>query len=150
MNFADTSLLCALYREQDNSQAADRLMQQELTPVHISSLVLFEFRQSVRLQTFRFSKHRSQGYSKKEAQQMIEALQANIAAGRLIIAPVEDWAKVHSRAEELSAQYTSEAGHRSFDVLHVATALELEASQFFSFDENQSALATAAGLKVKP
>ncbi|MBN8709877.1 MAG: hypothetical protein BGO12_04535 [Verrucomicrobia bacterium 61-8] len=149
--FADTSLLCALYREQDNSRQADQLMQRESAPVHVSSLVLFEFRQSVRLQAFRFSRGRTQGYSKTEAHRMLETLQANIiAAGRLVISPVDDWARVYSIAEELSAQFTMQAGHRSFDVLHVATALHLGAGHFLTFDVRQATLAKAAGLRVKP
>jgi predicted nucleic acid-binding protein len=146
--FADTSLLCALYREQENSRTADRLMQREAVPVHVSSLVLFEFRQSVRLQSFRFSRDRTQGYSKTEALRMLEILQSNILAGRLMIPPVEDWAEVYSIAEELSTQYTAEIGHRSFDVLHVATALYLKASLFMTLDVRQKELAKAVGLKV--
>jgi predicted nucleic acid-binding protein len=148
--FADTSLLCALYREQDNSREADRLMRRESEPVHVSSLALFEFRQSVRLQAFRFSKDRTHGYSKTEAHRMLGALQANIAASQLAIAPVEDWATVYSIAEGLSGQTTIQAGHRGFDVLHVATALHLKAGRFFTFDARQAALAKAAGLKPRP
>lgn len=80
---------------------------------------------------------------------MLETLQVNIGAGRLMIPPVEDWAKVYSIAEELSAQYTTQGGHRSFDVLHVATALYLEVGQFLTFDSRQVALAKARGLKVR-
>ena len=80
---------------------------------------------------------------------MLADLQSDIDSGLVEIIPV-DWAKVHSRAEQLSAQHTGKAGYRAFDILHVATALELEAKQFLSFDGGQSALAKAVGLKVKP
>jgi len=36
------------------------------------------------------------------------------------------------------------------DILHVATALHLEANQFLTLDVLQSKLAKAAGLKVRP
>lgn len=146
--FAETSFLCALYREQGNSRDADRLIKREAGPVAVSSLVIFEFRQSARLQAFLFSRDRSQGFSKTEALRMLEALQANIRAGCFKIAPVEDWAAVFSIAEELSAQHTIEGGHRSFDVLHVATALHLKAGRFLTFDARQAALAKAAGLEA--
>lgn len=81
---------------------------------------------------------------------MLETLQDNIGAGRFLIPPVEDWARIHSLAEELSAQHTMRAGHRSFDVLHVATALYLESGPFLTFDVRQAALARVAGLRVKP
>jgi predicted nucleic acid-binding protein len=147
MIFADTSLLCALYREQDNSPDADRLMRR--TPVHVSSFVLFEFRQSTRLQAFRFSKDRTQGFSKPEALRMLDTLQANITAGRIVVSPVE-WQDVHSIAEKLSARHTPTGGHRALDVIHVATALHLKAREFLTFDGNQAVLAKAVGLKVKP
>ena len=81
---------------------------------------------------------------------MLEALQANIVGGLLLIPPVEDWAKVYSLAEELSSQYTIRGGYRSFDVLHVATAIHLKAGRLITFDKPQAALARAAGLKVRP
>jgi predicted nucleic acid-binding protein len=148
--FADTSLLCALYRQQDNSTEADRLMQRESEPVLVSSLVLFEFRQSLRLQAFRFSKDRAQGFSKTEANRMLEALQSNIAGGLFLIPSVEDWAQVYSFAEELSSQHTVQGGYRSFDVLHVATAVHLRAGRFITFDKHQAGLAKAASLDVQP
>ncbi len=79
---------------------------------------------------------------------MLEILQANIVAGLLMIPPIEDWARVYSIAEELSAQHTVQGGHRSFDLLHVATALHVKAGRFLTFDARQAALAKAAGLKV--
>ncbi|MEI8340677.1 MAG: type II toxin-antitoxin system VapC family toxin [Verrucomicrobiota bacterium] len=149
MIFADTSLLCALYREQDNSPDADRLMRRINEPIHVSSFVLFEFRQSTRLQAFRFTKDRTQGFSKLESRRMLNTLEANITAGRIVVSPVE-WQEVHSIAEKISAQHTMTGGHRTLDVLHVATALHLKAREFLTFDENQAELAKAAGLKMKP
>jgi predicted nucleic acid-binding protein len=61
-----------------------------------------------------------------------------------------DWAAVHAEAERLSAGYTAEGGHRSMDILHVATALSMGAREFLSFDGNQTGLASAEGLTVKP
>jgi predicted nucleic acid-binding protein len=147
--FADTSFLCALYRVQDNSPVAYKLAGALKEPVTVSSLVLFEFRQSVRLQAFRFSSDRTQGYSPREAARVLDALRANVEAGALFIAPTE-WSDVHSLAEELSSRNTMAMGNRSMDTLHVATALHLGAKQFLTFDTKQAALAKAAGLKVKP
>jgi predicted nucleic acid-binding protein len=54
------------------------------------------------------------------------------------------------RAEDLSGRHTLRAGHRSFDVIHVATALALGSTQFLTFDERQRRLAMAEGLEVNP
>ena len=147
--YPDTSFLCALYREQDNSKTADAHRKTMTEPLPITSLVLFEFRQSDRFQTWLHRKDAAKGYGEKEGAKMIADLQSDIDSGLVEIIPV-DWAKVHSRAEQLSAQHTGKTGRRAFDILHVATALELEAKQFLTFDRGQRALATVAGLKVKP
>ena len=52
--------------------------------------------------------------------------------------------------ERISKARTFSGGHRSFDILHVATALELGAKEFLTFDANQIVLATAEGLTVPP
>ena len=147
--FAETSFFCALYRVQDNSPQAYRLAERLKEPMVISSLVIFEFRQSVRLQTFRFSSDGTQGYSPQEAARLLHVLQANLDCGALYIAPV-DWPDVYNIAEGLSSQHTAANGFRSLDLLHVATALHLRAGCFLTFDIRQSVLARAAGLKVRP
>jgi predicted nucleic acid-binding protein len=147
--FCDTSFLYALYRQQENSSVADTQLAKTSEPVHASSLVLFEFRQSARLQVFRFSKDRTHGFSKREANQMLNILQGNIASGVVALIPV-NWQEVHSIADRLSSQYTMRGGHRALDILHVATALQLKAQQFCTFDHNQATLARATGLEVAP
>ena len=147
--YPDTSFLCALYREQDNSKTADAHRKVMTGILPVTSLVLFEFRQSVRFQTWLHQKDAGKGYGGMAGAKMLADLQSDLDAGLVEIIPV-DWAKVHSRAEKLSAQHTGKAGYRAFDILHVATALELEAKQFLTFDGGQSALAKAVGLKVKP
>jgi predicted nucleic acid-binding protein len=147
--FADTSFLHALYRQQDNSHLADAFVSRSREPIYASSLVIYEFRQSARFQAFRFSRDRATGFSKRAANQIIEALQENINDGAIILVPIE-WPEVHSTAERLSAQYAAGGGHRALDILHVATALQVEAGQLLTFDANQLVLARAVGLEVAP
>jgi predicted nucleic acid-binding protein len=147
--FADTSFLFALYRQQDNSHLADAYMRRHREPIHASSLVIYEFRQSARFQAFRYSRDRTTGFSKRLGNQMLEVLSDNINSGAMVLLPVE-WPEVHSTAERLSAQYTASDGHRALDILHLATALQVEADQLLTFDTSQSALARAAGLDVAP
>jgi hypothetical protein len=53
-------------------------------------------------------------------------------------------------AERLSCIYTMEVGYRAFDTLHVAAALQFEASDFLTFDAKQSRLVLAVGLRPWP
>ena len=58
------------------------------------------------------------------------------------------WRATLRRAAELSQAHTSIIGCRSLDVLHVATAIQLELRRFVTFDRRQQDLARAAGLTV--
>jgi predicted nucleic acid-binding protein len=57
-------------------------------------------------------------------------------------------ADIVREAKRLSGMHTSKQGHRSFDILHVATALVRRADKFLTFDENQKKLAEAERLDV--
>lgn len=145
--FPDTSFLCALYRTQVNSGRADHFMAGLDGALGVSSLLLLEFRQSVRLQIRLHLNDSTKGFAQAEGQQMLNDLQIDLNAGLLTTIPV-DWAAVHQRAEALSSVRTLTAGHRLADILHVATALQLGATEFLTFDANQRKLAEAEGLVV--
>lgn len=150
MNFyCDTSFLCGIYREQVNSKEADAFFKNLAEPLPVTTLLLFEFRQSVRWQTYLHRKEAGKGYGESEAMLMLADLDDDLSTGLLQIAPV-DWAKVISTAEKLSARQTSKGGHRGFDILHIATALELGAREFLTFDTRQCELARTVGLKARP
>ena len=147
MTFPDTSFLCALYRQQVHSPRVVAYMHALPGPLPVSSLLLLEFRQSVRLQARLHVRDRTKGYVKHDATRMLQSVQADLASREIEVLPV-DWSDVHQLAENLSARYTEQNGHRLADILHVATALHLGASAFLTFDANQRLLAEAAGLVV--
>lgn len=146
-SYPDTSFLCSLYRLQVYSPAAASWMAARSGPLPVTSLLLLEFRQSVRFQTRLFSLDRTKGYAPAEGARMLRDLQSDLAGGVLEMAAV-DWADVHRIAENLSGKYTAQGGHRLADILHVATALHLASPEFLTFDSNQHALATAEGMAV--
>lgn len=145
--YPDTSFLCAHYRPQMNSQRAATCVAEMSKPLHVASPMLYEFRQSTRWQAWLHGKDASKKFERVAAQATLTKLQANIAAGGVVVVPV-DWADVASIAERLSAQYTWTEGYRGFDVLHVATALHLGVTEFLTFDARQKKLAEAEGLIV--
>jgi len=49
---------------------------------------------------------------------------------------------------ELAHRYAARLGVRTLDTMHVASALELKAEQFWTFDGRQAKLAVATGLKT--
>ncbi len=142
---ADTSFLCALYRKQDNSERALACFASLEQPLTATRLLLWEFRQSVRFQAFRHSKDRRLGFPYSEAERMIAKLRQHLDRDAIRLADGH-LTQVLALAERVSKARTFLGGHRSFDVLHIAAALEMEADAFLSFDANQNALAAAEGL----
>jgi predicted nucleic acid-binding protein len=145
----DTSFLCAFYRRQDNSRLAATYAATMKEPLHVTALLVYEFRQSLRLQVWRHSHHPKEGMPLTDAQAALTQFETDLANSVAVLAPC-NFQDVLRRAESLSAQHTITGGHRSFDVLHVATALHLGAREFLTFDVNQRKLAAAEKLRVKP
>lgn len=147
--FPDTSFLCAFYRRQDNSPVAAAYFKALPEALHVSSLLLYEFRQSVHFQVWLHARDKSKGYPLADAGRALSDLQTDLDTGALVMIAA-DWPEIHRLAETISKRHTITGGHRSLDVLHVATALYLGAREFLTFDTNQRKLAAAEKLKVKP
>ena len=145
--YPDASFLCSLYRLQRNSYEAVVYHKSMPSRLCVSSLLLLEFRQSIRFQMRLFALDRSKGFAKTESMAMLRALQSDLSQGVFeMTAP--DWADVHRIADMLSEKHTEENGHRMTDILHVASAIHLGSEVFLTFDANQKRLAEASGMEV--
>jgi predicted nucleic acid-binding protein len=145
----DTSFLCAFYRRQDNSPRAAAYFTAMPEALHVSGLALYEFRQSLRFQVWRHAQDTAKGYPQADCDRALADLQTDLDTGAVVVVTA-DWPDVHRLAETLSKRHTIAHGHRTLDILHVATALHLRAREFLTFDTNQRKLAAAEKLKVKP
>jgi predicted nucleic acid-binding protein len=148
-SYPDTSFLYAFYVKQSNSPAAAAHSATMREPLHVAAFLAYEFRQSLRFQTWRHSTNPREGIAAADAQAALSQFETDLANGVVVLAPC-NFQQVFRLAEDLSKQHTGANGHRSFDVLHVATALHLGAKQFLTFDSNQRKLAAAEKLTVKP
>ena len=85
-----------------------------------------------------------------ETDEVLAAIHKDLDAGMLSRAAV-DLPRSLARSRELSEKHSAAIGTRSLDILHVAIALELQASEFFTFDQRQSELwHLASGRKALP
>ena len=145
--YPDTSFLYAMYRLQAHSAAAATHIKSMREKLHVSSLLLYEFRQSLRWQEFLFLRDRRKGFDRASRLSIAADLESDLEAGALQIVEA-DWREVFRTAERLSDAFTASEGHRTLDILHVATALHFGARDFLTFDANQRKLARAEGLNV--
>jgi predicted nucleic acid-binding protein len=137
----DTSFLFSLYGNDVHSGKAVTWAAQNTRALHLNSLTHFEFGNALRFAEFR------KAIPAGSAAHYWSGFEAAVAQGRLIVAK-SNLADVLDEAKRISSLRTLDGGHRGFDILHVASALKMNATQFLTFDENQKKLAETEGLVV--
>jgi len=137
--YADSSFLVSLYVTDIHSHSAHRLMVRRptmwLTPFH-----RVEWEHAIAQNLFR------RAFSNQEAMQFHSDFEADLRNG--IWTEVEIPEVTFETASKLARKYVPRLGCRTLATLHVASARELGADEFWSFDERQLKLARAAGLKA--
>lgn len=139
--YADTGFLCSVYAPDAHSKrAAARLARQPL-PLPFGWLHQLELRNALRLRVFRGE------ITAAQRDLALNLILADLASGVLARA-VPSHAAMMTESERLSATHSESLGTRSLDILHVAAALVLGATEFLTFDQRQARLAGATGLRV--
>jgi hypothetical protein len=141
--YADTSILFSLYAPDVNSPRADAWRQANPVPIGFTGFHRIELRNALSLAVFQ------QRLTTAEALAAWQEVQQDLASGLLVAKP-DLWGKLVREAESLTEHHTPVLGTRSLDILHVAAALVLGATEFCTFDTRQAKLAKAAGLLVQP
>jgi len=140
---ADSSLIVALYLAEADSARADAACAAMPPPVRLTDWHRVEIANA-------FQRAVKNGrITAAQASQLWQDFNADIAAGRFEIATL-DHAAVLSRTLALTQKHTATTGTRSLDLIHIATALELGATDFLSLDHRQRQAANAEGLRVMP
>jgi predicted nucleic acid-binding protein len=141
--FADTGFIASLYLEESTSQAADAALTGMHESLPLTPLVMLELRNG-------FNRAVQRGrITSAERDTLWQDVEADIASGFLALTSVPS-DELHKKARQLSDRYTPALGTRSLDLLHVAAALLLNATVFYSFDDRQRQAAAGEALNVKP
>ena len=141
----DTSFLASLYLVDTHMPRTRARLREIRRPegLVLSPFHQYELPNAVRLSVFRGLRDAAEGET------ILAAFESDLASGHFYL-PTCNLAGVLIEAKRLSASHTMTGGHRAFDILHVAAALHLGASEFLTFDINQRKLAITAGLKPGP
>ncbi len=140
---ADTSFLFSLFGNDAHTPDAQRWVQQARLPLTVTALGRYELGNAIRFAAFR------KAISQADALASLASFEADLKSGHMHHASC-DLAAVVAEASRLSELHTLGGGHRSLDILHVATARLLKATTFLSFDANQRKLATTLRLSIGP
>ena len=139
--YADTSVLFSLYVTDANSPKADAWRQANPVPLDFTGFHRFELRNALGLAVFQ------QRLTPAESLAAWQEVEQDLASGLLVAQP-DLWEKLVREAERLAEQHTPAIGSRSLDILHVAAATLLGATDFCTLDTRQGKLAQLAGPKM--
>jgi predicted nucleic acid-binding protein len=139
--YADTSFLVAAYTPEPESRRVLAWLQTASHPLPFTPLHRLELRNAIRLRVFRGE------ITPVQRQEVFQEIESDLADAVLEHIAVP-WVDALREAETLAASHAEKLGVRSMDILHVGLAVTLRASDFFTFDIRQAALAKAAGLDV--
>ncbi len=139
--YIDPSALLKLYLKEPESRAMAAWRQKMGDPLTVTHHGRVELINGIGLAAYR-------GFITAETHEAaLAALDDDFTQGRYRQADLL-WRATLKRAADLSREHTATLGCRSLDVLHVASALELEFKRFTTFDSRQQQLARAVGLKL--
>jgi predicted nucleic acid-binding protein len=137
--YADTSFFVSLYLTDRHTAEVERRLSSRpslwMTPLHVA-----EWAHAVEQHVFR------KAISRSEADRLLQRFQEHRAQNLWREAPLPD--RAFEVCAELAHRHAARLGVRTLDTLHVASALELKAEHFWTFDVRQTKLALAAGLKT--
>jgi predicted nucleic acid-binding protein len=141
VRYLDTSSLVALYYPEEKTEPLVAHLRTRASPLAFTRLHELEFSNGLQLKLFR-----------KEATvsavaACIETLRGDAESGVLYrVHPA--WPAVFATAMRLSATHSRTLGTRTLDLLHVAAALSLQATEFVTGDDRQARAAAKERLKV--
>jgi hypothetical protein len=138
--YADTSFFVSLYISDANSERADVWRRINPVALDFTGFHRVEFRNAISLAVFQ------KRLSPMQAQSAWSNVRRDLEVGVLASRP-DIWTKVLQEGESLVQHHTPVIGCRTLDILHVAAALVLDATDFLSFDHRQVQLANLAGLR---
>jgi predicted nucleic acid-binding protein len=135
--YADTSFLVPLYLFDRHTMNAETRMTTRptvlFTPFHRAELTHAIYQHV-------FRRH----ISDREAQLAFLNLEQDVSGGLWTLA--DQPLTVLNRCIQLAHKHVASLGVRTLDSMHVAAALELGATHFWTFDQRQARLAEVAGL----
>ncbi len=136
--YADTSFVVSLYTPDSNSRQAVELMRQVDLPLMLTPLGEVELMNTLQLRIFRSE------LTSLQVKAAASDIRKDFDAEILVLKPFS--AAMFEKAKQISQRRTRSLGIRALDLLHVASAVVLQAETFYSFDVDQRKLARAEGL----
>lgn len=151
--YADTNLLTRIYLRQNDTEEAllfvEKMKSDGTALFPITWLHRVEFNNALQLHVFSARDTRQLFVSPEQAASAQANFRSDLECESFVQPKTISLQDLEHQAEELALRHTARHGFRTYDLLHVASALILKCDTFWSFDLKASKLAALEGLKVR-
>ena len=148
--YADTNFLCRLYLPLAESGAAARQLADAQaaasSPLPVTWLHRLETINALQLYVLTGAARGQIRVTPEQAAAAHATFRADLAQPAFLQAAQLTTSDLEAQFEELALRHTARHGFRTYDLLHVASALLLKCDCFWSFDPKASKLAALEGL----
>ena len=142
MIYVDTSVIVKLYFKEEHSRNASNWLKKNNEAIPLTSFHELELVNAIHLKQFRTE------ITLDETRLIMSRFEEHEISG-VYYRPQLDWSAIFIHAIDLSKKHSASIGSRSLDILHIASALSINADWFLTFDDRQTKLAALAGLKTE-
>ena len=141
MVYLDTSVIVKLYIKEEHSISVSNWVKQNDEAILLTMLHELEFTNALQLKRYRLD------INQEQVKRILSNFKNHKAMG-IYYHPEINWPQAWHIAIDLSQKHTFRIGSRSMDILHIASAIAIHSKHFFTLDERQAKLASAAGMKI--
>lgn len=142
MVYVDTSVIVKLYIKEEYSRNTSNWLKKNNEAIPLTSFHELELINAIHLKQYRSE------ITPDEIRLIMSRFEEHEING-IYYRPQLDWPAILVHAIDLSKKHSTSIGSRSLDILHVASALSINADRFLTLDDRQSRLAAIAGLKIE-
>ena len=150
--YADTNLFTRLYLQLPETSAVVQLIEQAQRSgagsLPVTWLHRMEFVNAVQQHVFAGNAGQIRVTSEQAAIALM-SFREDVSRDEFLHSSLIDLHDLERQFEELSLRYTAKFGFRTYDLLHVASALLLKCDTFWSFDPKALKLAALEGFKAR-
>lgn len=151
--YADTNFFTRIYLQLEDTEIAlklfDKMRREQRIPAPITWLHRLEFVNALQLHVFTARQPGQFFVSPEQAALALANFRDDLKQQSFIRNAIVPVGELEKQFEELSLRHTARYGFRTYDLLHVASALALKCDTFWSFDPKAAKLAALEGLKIR-
>jgi predicted nucleic acid-binding protein len=145
--YLDTNLLVRHYLDVDDGVASNLIfMEQDEVPFPITDLLCLEVRNAIQRMVYESRTGSARRTTQEAAWAAIARFEEDLEEGVLLQRAAIPFPMLQQTFNTLSDRHTSRHGFRTYDIMHVASALHLGCTRFLSFDKNAVLLAKLESL----